>query len=197
LHLESATFDTITDLTEKFLATDFSPDFALAHEFFGEIAVYPTGEDIQRVQARVMVTGRESDGSEASEDLIVRYLQHAEHLQSSEYDEARWDGFEIDRVGNSLRYQMADNVGRRLAKTHHGYIGIVPPFTEVGDIVHIFAGKRAPVVLRPGGPHCAMRDDEAKGIDRRGMFRYVGSCYIHGIMKGEAMPLDFKEIQLY
>lgn len=184
-------------MTETFSATDFLPDFALANEFVGEIAVYPTGEDIQRVQAMVMVTDRMADGLEASEDLIMRYLQHAEHLQSSEYDEARWDGFEMDRIGKSLRYQMNNNSGKRLAKTRSGYIGIVPAFTEVGDIVHIFPGWTVPVVLRPGGPHCAMRGDEAKGIGRRGMFRYVGQCYIHGIMKGEAMPLDFKEIQLY
>lgn len=92
---------------------------------------------------------------------------------------------------------MSYNCGKRLAKTHNGYVGIVPPLTEIGDVVHIFAGARLPVILRPGGHHCAMRDDKAKGIDRRGMFRYVGSCYIHGIRKGEAMLLDFKQIQLY
>lgn len=62
---------------------------------------------------------------------------------------------------------------------------------EVGNIVHIFAGAELPVVSRPCGPNCAMRNDEAEGIHQSRMSRLFGQCYIHRIIMCEAMPLDF------
>ena len=32
---------------------------------------------------------------------------------------------------------------------------------------------------------------------RTSRYRLIGNCYIHGIMEGEAMPLDFQEIVLF
>lgn len=195
--MESAEFDEITSVSERFPGSTVAEEFRIANEIFNDIVNYPTGEDIRQVHARVIVTDRELDGSGASEELLTSYLQYLEQLRSIDFDEEQWPGFEDDRIRISLISQMSINVGKRLAKTEKGYIGQVPSLTEVGDMVHILAGYKVPAILRLGGPHCAMRNDDAEGIDRTGMFRYVRQGYIHGIMKGEAMPLDFQRIQLY
>lgn len=51
-----------------------------------------------------------------------------------------------------------------------------PQNTERGDIVCVFLGDSMPVILR--------------SVDRH--FQFVGECYVHGIMRGEAMD-DLKK----
>ena len=65
---------------------------------------------------------------------------------------------------------------RRLMVTLKGLIGAVPHEARRGDIVFLLLGCNVPIVLR------------AVGNDR---YKVVGSCYLHGIMEGEAMgPLE-------
>ena len=63
-------------------------------------------------------------------------------------------------------------VGRRLCVTTGGYLGRVPFGSEAGDTICILFGGCVPFVLR----EC----DE-------GTFKFIGECYIHGVMEGEAM----------
>jgi hypothetical protein len=46
-----------------------------------------------------------------------------------------------------------------------------PEATERGDVISVLLGGSMPLMLRPAG----------------GQFRLVGECYVHGIMRGEAM----------
>jgi hypothetical protein len=64
-------------------------------------------------------------------------------------------------------------LGRNFCVTSKGYIGLVPPKTEVGDKVCILFGGRTPFLLRDAGG---------------GKHVLVGECYIHGMMDGEALP---------
>ena len=73
----------------------------------------------------------------------------------------KWQGFE-DR--------MVFRMGRRMARTSEGYIGLVPAKTQPGDCVWLLKGGNVPFVIR----------------DESGTKRLVGEAYIHGIMKGEA-----------
>jgi hypothetical protein len=66
--------------------------------------------------------------------------------------------------------------GRRMVKTEKGYLGPSHDNTRIGDRVHILLGCKTPVILRPIGDH----------------FQFIGECYIHGIMRGEAME-DLKQ----
>ncbi|CZR69630.1 uncharacterized protein PAC_19530 [Phialocephala subalpina] len=59
----------------------------------------------------------------------------------------------------------------RFVVLHEGYIGLAPGNVRVGDLVCIIFGCRLPVVLR--------KED--------GRYIFIGSCYVHGIMDGEAM----------
>jgi hypothetical protein len=61
--------------------------------------------------------------------------------------------------------------GRRMVTTEKGYIGNALELTRRGDIVCILFGCKMPVILRPKGRH----------------FIFIGECYIHGLMFGEAM----------
>ena len=61
--------------------------------------------------------------------------------------------------------------GRRLVKTSTGYLGLASYDTLPGDIVCILFGGHVPIILRP--------------VD--GPFLFVGICYVHGIIDGEAL----------
>lgn len=67
------------------------------------------------------------------------------------------------------------NFGRRMVTTEKGYIGMALELSRRGDLVCVLFGCRMPVVLRPEGDY----------------FRFMGECYIHGLMFGEGIE-DFQ-----
>jgi hypothetical protein len=64
--------------------------------------------------------------------------------------------------------------------TEKRYIGIAPLTLDVGDEVWVLFGSRLPFALRPF--HRTL-----SGKDATGHYTSIGDCYVHGIMKGEAM----------
>ena len=64
----------------------------------------------------------------------------------------------------------------RLFFTTNGFVGIGPAAMEPGDSIYILAGGNVPYVLRPV-PDAACFDT----------FELVGSCYVHGVMDGQAV----------
>jgi hypothetical protein len=71
--------------------------------------------------------------------------------------------------------------------TQGGHFANLPLITEPGDEIWIIQGCRLPVVLR-------------KSHDYLSMYRLVGSCYCHGIMKGEILDQDnfsFSDVQIH
>ncbi|KAF2629366.1 hypothetical protein BU25DRAFT_409267 [Macroventuria anomochaeta] len=64
---------------------------------------------------------------------------------------------------------------RRLITTRTGFLGLAPDEVKIGDTVAILLGCNHPVVLRP-------HEDG---------FKYVGECYIHGLMDGEAVEAAY------
>jgi hypothetical protein len=63
-------------------------------------------------------------------------------------------------------------VGRKLFRAEGKYIGLGPASLDAGDQVCVLFGGRTPFVLRPLGD---------------GNFRFIGECYVHGIMCGELL----------
>lgn len=63
------------------------------------------------------------------------------------------------------------NFGRRMVTTQKGYVGMALELSRRGDLVCLLFGCRMPVILRPEGDY----------------FRFMGECYIHGLMFGEGM----------
>lgn len=60
---------------------------------------------------------------------------------------------------------------RHFCLTEKGHLGWIPEIWRHGDMISVLAGSDAPVLLRP-------TDDG---------HHFVGTCYIHGIMNGEAI----------
>jgi hypothetical protein len=89
-----------------------------------------------------------------------------------------------DEGAKMARYSdaIADVIrGNSFVITDRGGIGLVPPGTKNGDIIVIFDGARTPFVVRELGMQ-----------DERSVFRLIGTCYIHGAMKGET---DFMDVE--
>jgi len=63
---------------------------------------------------------------------------------------------------------------RRLLVTKQGYIGLAPWNANIGDVVAVLYGGETPFLLRP-------RRSEP------GVYRFVGECFVQGLMGGEAM----------
>jgi hypothetical protein len=74
-----------------------------------------------------------------------------------------------------LRSAFVIGVGyRKLATTESGYLCLVPLDAKVGGIVVILVDCSVPVLLR-------RHENEEAG------YEFIGTCYVHGIMHGEAM----------
>ncbi|CAF9905887.1 MAG: hypothetical protein HETSPECPRED_005979 [Heterodermia speciosa] len=70
----------------------------------------------------------------------------------------------VARMGPMIAY-------RPLGTTILGYMGLFPAQAQKGDAIAIVYGAHTPFVIRP------------KSQD----FQFIGECYIHGVMDGEAM----------
>jgi hypothetical protein len=66
-------------------------------------------------------------------------------------------------------------LGRRLAHTFKGLIGVVPAAAAIGDIITVISHSSVPLVLRHASDS---------------HYKLVGECYIHGIMDGKAIGQD-------
>lgn len=67
---------------------------------------------------------------------------------------------------------------RRFCFTSNGRLGQLAPGSEPGDRICVLGGGEVPFVIRP-----------ASG-DSEGMYKFVGECYLDGMMDGEAWKLS-------
>lgn len=63
---------------------------------------------------------------------------------------------------------------QRFCSTKNGRLACMPVNAEVGDDICIFFGGRVPYAIRPIGG---------------GLYRFIGQCYVNGIMDGEALDI--------
>jgi hypothetical protein len=130
---------------------------------------YLTGEPLIRALARTQAADVEFDfhGRACRRGYGIDHVLLArDKTTMSKHDlEAR------DRLMSSVVYA---NAGRCLCRTDRGYIGLVHEASKIGDEVYGLMGRQVFDVLRK-------RSGEARG------FEYIGECYLHGLMDGEAM----------
>jgi hypothetical protein len=74
---------------------------------------------------------------------------------------------------NIVTMQSLQKCAASYFETEDGYLGLAPHGTLPGDIVGILKGYRAPVILRRRGDH----------------YVFVGTCFVLGLMYGEARAL--------
>ena len=72
---------------------------------------------------------------------------------------------------------------RRLITTERELLGLAPQETKKRDLICILYGCSVPVVLR-------MRSDDKTGKE---YFQFIGECYVHGLMDGEAFDIQKDE----
>jgi hypothetical protein len=65
----------------------------------------------------------------------------------------------------------------RLGITQKEYLGLFPMHVSVGDVVYIFDRCPIPFALR--------------SVGSKGEFRFIGECFVRGIMDGEAVEIDY------
>ncbi|KAF5713019.1 heterokaryon incompatibility protein het-6 [Fusarium globosum] len=71
------------------------------------------------------------------------------------------------------RWATSASDGRVFARSKKGYYVLGPSALEAGDVVCVFFGCKVPFCLRRAGER----------------YLLVGECYVHGLMKGEAMDM--------
>lgn len=99
--------------------------------------------------------------------------KHKDVIQRAYLDGNNSEHKDIDQ---QLLYTYRENAkyacrSRRFFVTDSGHIGLAPVGTNAGDQLCIFFGGHVPYVLRGQGDH----------------HKFIGECYVHGIMDGEAM----------
>lgn len=162
-------------------------------------ATYPTGEDIFDVRVRILLCDHIPATHIRAPKELLRAVEalctlcaYDDSTRTNDNDfrrqvlasVAKWleeagqeagpGGIEqLAREAKKAFLGVSMNIYRaRRAMTRKGYICQVPPEVQQGDVVAIFYGCDLPYVLRPS---------------RRGRYRLIGNCYVHGIMDGEAL----------
>jgi hypothetical protein len=139
---------------------------------------YPTGESVEEALCRSLCwdTGYESSYP-APDEQVDSFREWYRILTSFNTSKA------IEEELNSRENTFLDFVNGScpLCVTAGGYLAAVPYTTKVGDCIVLLAGGRLPFVLRPTGDH----------------YCFIGPCYVHGIMNGEAFPENLEDLQWF
>jgi len=77
------------------------------------------------------------------------------------------------KIIDDIRRAVISLLDRALANTTKGHLALVPSTTKKGDVLAIVQCS-FPIVLRP----------------REQGYEYIGECYLHGFMDGEAFAGD-------
>jgi hypothetical protein len=193
LIVRGALVDVVVQIGKDFSLSSERPqgvpdDIHFISEYMSDIAAiilsmdsYPTGEDLLDVEWRTLICNLTKDKNEPDEEefrhayIATRTWNRIMVETSKPHAVASSDFWEIFRRAQpfitSITYKLK---GRRFCVTRKGYIGLVPIETKTGDEIAVFDGATVPFVLR-----------QAEKGD--GAFYLIGECYVHGIMKGEAL----------
>ena len=83
-------------------------------------------------------------------------------------------------VREFLRRVQEVTWGRALIKTIHEHLGLAHETVQKGDSICILYGCSVPVILR---------SISASEADQNAGYRFIGECYVHDMMEGEASGL--------
>ncbi|KAH7409029.1 heterokaryon incompatibility protein-domain-containing protein [Cadophora sp. MPI-SDFR-AT-0126] len=133
----------------------------------------PTGETMDEVYWRTLIANKGMNSAEATEDYAVQYEECRRFFDSNTLDSLT--AVEL-LLSLNLYYGCIGSLlsTSRVCATEKGFVGLAPIGAKVGDLVVVFGGGAMPFVLRQSG-------------ESEGSFRLVGGCYVHGLMRGEAV----------
>ena len=134
---------------------------------------------------RTLVANRGPNGS-GTPDFYPVACQEQANSYHRVADNSKWDSSAtpVSRATVALVVKFVHRVkevvlDRRLVNTKHGRLGLVPWLAKKCDLICILFGCSVPIVLR-------RQKDAHTGQE---YFQFIGECYIHGIMEGEALEL--------
>ncbi|KAH3954369.1 hypothetical protein HBI56_046650 [Parastagonospora nodorum] len=128
-------------------------------------------ESIISTFIQTLVTGFSTEPS-FQEDALQWFAQHVQlSLHKSRYRRLKYLMQKRSDPGRFHEVFVQACVDRRFFVTKNGLMGVGPDGMNEGDVIGILFGGRVPYVLRPV-------DDG---------FRFVGECYVSGLMNGEAV----------
>ncbi|KIM98489.1 hypothetical protein OIDMADRAFT_128054, partial [Oidiodendron maius Zn] len=177
-----------------------------AENIIGTLSSYPTGEDVSEVEWRTLIANRtktlrdlqgigsnawDGDLSEPTAQLgeaykaLKLFCWVVENNPGYIFSSDERIAF-LQTTKKPYEQPLLDTrSGRLLCRTEGGYVGLVPRHTQAGDLVCIVYGSPVPFIVR-------------ESDEREGAHRVVGECYIHGIMRGEALQSkQFEERKIY
>jgi len=130
---------------------------------------------------RTVVADRGSDGSNAP-SWYQRAMLHCLMYSPTNRGDINTSRILDDQEGQSsmigsfLRRVQRVIWNRKLFIARSGSLGLAPSATQIGDKVCILFGCSVPVILRP-----------RHGSDGRQHWSFIGECYVHGMMDGQAV----------
>ncbi|KAF2015766.1 hypothetical protein BU24DRAFT_422083 [Aaosphaeria arxii CBS 175.79] len=135
---------------------------------------------IEEVFVNTLTAGLNNRHMPVSEDICFLpdaahwFSKHSPNLLSTKLQINRRPKWSTVNSADSGRYHEAfvhACVDRRFFVSRSGLMGIGPETMREGDIVAVLFGGKVPYLLRPQG----------------GRYRYIGECYVHRMMEGEAI----------
>ena len=165
---------------------------------------YPTGESIDEVFALTLTMAEKPQYTHGAE---THHAIDFQHFSVGLYEETltvlkakgRIDDIERLKIEWEAEYQRLKRLvgthvmspsfkadlqgrcrGRKLFSTVSGHIGVGDVTLKPGDLVCVFLGGATPFIVRP--------------VDQK--YKFVGECYLHGIMQGEALEEGLQRRQL-
>jgi Heterokaryon incompatibility protein (HET) len=151
---------------------------------------YPTGQALREVGWRTAISNWNYTAPQSSypaqlHDSYTAFRTTAQLDHDKVFDGHKAEHLSLLRSASPFLSALgaAVQASRKLCRTSKGYIALVPERTEVGDKIYLIYGLPVPFVIRP---HPADKS----------ISRLVGSCYVHGIMDGEAMAWETEEEDL-
>ncbi|KAL2075155.1 hypothetical protein VTL71DRAFT_97 [Oculimacula yallundae] len=133
---------------------------------------YPTGESVREAYWKTSSGYKTCTNEVLPADFESSY-EAFERYKVVRGDEEMWLAlpFMTAAIGMAL--------GRRFCILDSGCFGMVPKESKFGDLIAVFLGAQTPSVLR--------RDS--------GGYKFIGECYVHGLMEGAALELDHFHVE--
>jgi hypothetical protein len=150
---------------------------AAAQKFFQRVGefkkgdVYLTSETLSEAICRTLVARHLDKNGYSFSEIIQEYEEAKCSIISPPQDQAR----KLTNTWGSTWFGLVPEYA--LCKTTKGYLGLVPEAIDSTDEIFMLQGSDLPFVLRPIPPLPAL-------------YRFVGGCYMHGLMEGGAWKLQ-------
>lgn len=151
-----------------------------------DLKTYPTGEDTLDAFIKTLVAGDAFFLGLPRERLRAYYTAWRKYWRiagvndpnfiHTTYERNTQD--EIALATHFLQSQLKASYGRRFFTTSQKFMGLAQSGVRIGHAVVVLYGGKTPYLLQKSG--------------RRG-YRFVGECYVHGYMNGEALTKRIPE----